>query len=234
MPTLHSLHRVLLQRSFYPLLLATALSSALLLGRVRLSGTPGYIFLFWNIFLAWVPYLVSLAMTALHQQAPLRRWTLALLGAIWFCFLPNAPYLITDLMHLRHNADAPLIYDVGMLASVAWTGTFLAVASLRMVQTLVRRAYGAAISWLFVLMVVGCSGFGIYLGRVLRWNSWDVLMNPRAVLADVLPRAFNPLDHPELPGITIIFAAIFLICYSTFPNAGAASAAEQTGLNRLD
>ncbi len=176
MPTLRSLHRVLRLRSFYPLLLATALAGALLLGRMRLSGTSSYSFLFWNIFLAWVPYLVSLAMVALHQQAPLRRWTLALLGAIWFCFLPNAPYLITDLMHLRHNAEAPLIYDVGMLASVAWAGTFLAVASLRMVQTLVRQAYGAVISWLFVLTVIGFSGFGIYLGRMLRWNSWDVLV----------------------------------------------------------
>ncbi len=234
MATLRSLHRVLRLRSFYPLLLATALAGALLLGRMRLSGTSTYIFLFWNIFLAWVPYLVSLAMVVLHQQAPLRRWTLALLGAIWFCFLPNAPYLITDLMHLRHNAEAPLIYDVGMLVSVAWTGTFLAVASLRMVQTLVRQAYGAVVSWLFVLTVIGFSGFGIYLGRVLRWNSWDVLMNPRAVLADVLPRAANPLAHPELPGITIIFAAIFLICYSTFPNAGAVAAPEQAGFNHID
>ena len=227
MATLHSLHRALRLRSFYPLLLATALAGALLIGRMRLSGTHTYIFLFWNILLAWIPYLVSLAMTVLHQQAPLRRWTMALLGAIWFCFLPNAPYLVTDLMHLRHNAEVPLIYDVGMLASVAWTGSFLAVASLRMVQTMVRRAYGAIVGWLFVLTVIGCSGFGIYLGRVLRWNSWDVLMNPRAVLADVLPRAANPLAHPELPGITLIFAALFLICYSTFPNAGAANATEQ-------
>ena len=234
MATLRSLHQVLRLRSFYPLFLATALSGALLLGRMRLSGTSSYIFLFWNIFLAWIPYLVSLAMLALHQQAPLRRRTLAALGAVWFCFLPNAPYLITDLMHLRHNAGVPLIYDVGMLASVAWTGSFLGVASLRMVQNLVRQAYGAVIGWLFVLTVVGCSGFGIYLGRVLRWNSWDVVLNPGAVLADVLPRAANPLAHPELPGITIIFAAIFLICYSTFPNAGGLSASEQAGFTRID
>ena len=227
MATLRSLHRLLLRCSFYPLLLATGLAGALLLGRMRLSGTDTYHFLFWNIMLAWIPYLVSLAMLVLQRHAPQRRLTRGLLAAIWFCFLPNAPYLITDLMHLRYNVEVPLIYDVGMLASVAWAGTFLAVVSLRMVQALVRAAYGAAVSWLFVLVVIGCSGFGIYLGRVLRWNSWDVVMNPRAVLADVLPRAVNPLAHPELPGITLIFAAIFLICYSTFPVAGAASVADQ-------
>jgi uncharacterized membrane protein len=222
MATLRSLHRALLRRSFYPLVLATGLSSALLLGRMYLSGTLTYKFLFWNMLLAWIPYIVSLALLAArHGQ---RRWTMALLGLIWFCFLPNAPYLITDLMHLRYNAEVPLIYDVGMLASVAWTGSFLAVVSLRLVQSLVRQAYGALVSWAFVLVVIGCSGFGIYLGRVLRWNSWDVVMNPGAVLADVLPRAANPLAHPELPGITIIFAAIFLICYSTFPDTAAQAA----------
>ncbi|HYF61839.1 MAG TPA: DUF1361 domain-containing protein [Herpetosiphonaceae bacterium] len=225
MATLRSLHRFLLRCSFYPLILATALASALLLGRMRLSGTGTYGFLFWNITLAWIPYLASLALVATQRHAP-RRWATALLGLIWFCFLPNAPYLITDLMHLRYNAEVPLIYDVGMLASAAWTGSFLAVASLRMVQALVRQAYGGLVSWLFVLLAIGSSGFGIYLGRVLRWNSWDVVMNPRAVLADVLPRAANPLAHPELPGITIIFAAIFLICY-TFPSAGAANAADR-------
>lgn len=226
MATLRPLHRALLRCSFYPLALATGLASALLLGRMRLSGTATYSFLFWNMLLAWIPYLVSLALLAMRRHAPGSRWTLALLAMIWFCFLPNAPYLITDLMHLRYNAEVPLIYDVGMLASAAWTGSFLAVASLRMVQSLVGQAYGALVSWVFVLVVIGCSGFGIYLGRVLRWNSWDVVMNPGAVLADVLPRAANPLAHPELPGITIIFAAIFLICYSTFPNAGAANAAD--------
>lgn len=226
MRILHSIHHFLLARSFYPLLLASGLALGLLYGRQRLSGTTSYSFLVWNLFLAWIPYSISLAMVVLARRWPARRWTLALVGIMWFGFLPNAPYLITDLKYLRYNVDAPLIYDIGLLITAALTGCFLAVASLRMVQELVRTRYGSLASWLFVLATVGFSGFGIYIGRVLRWNSWDVLLNPRALLADVLPRAANPLAHPELLGITAIFAAIFLICYSMVPAVGHTHAQE--------
>jgi uncharacterized membrane protein len=103
-----------------------------------------------------------------------------------------------------------------MLTVFAWTGLFLAVFSLRTMQTLVKSYLGAAASWLFVLGSLGLGGLGVYIGRFLRWNSWDLLLQPRSVLADVVIRLADPLNHPRTIGVTLLFAAFLLVCYLTF------------------
>ena len=208
-------HRFFKDQALYPLLSATWLAGSLLIGRIYLSGSGGYIFLIWNLFLAWLPYLSSLWALSLHKRYP-RQWAVLLLpGLLWLAFFPNAPYLITDFWHLASRPPIPVWYDIGLLSAFAWAGLFLAVFSLRIMQTLVRDFTGPAASWLFVAGVAGLSGLGVYLGRFLRWNSWDLLINPQAVLADVLTRLIDPLSHLQTFGVTFFFAAFLLVCYLT-------------------
>jgi uncharacterized membrane protein len=103
-----------------------------------------------------------------------------------------------------------------MLTVFAWTGLFLAVFSLRTMQTLVKSFLGAVASWLFVLASLGLGGLGVYIGRFLRWNSWDLLLHPRHVLADIIIRLADPLNHPGTLGVTFLFGAFLLVCYLTF------------------
>ncbi|MEW5721330.1 MAG: DUF1361 domain-containing protein, partial [Chloroflexota bacterium] len=181
-----------------------------------LSHSSAYRFLVWNLWLAWIPYLFALSVTLLHQWFPRHWWLLLLPSALWLLFLPNAPYIVTDLWHLDERKPVPMWYDIGMLATFAWTGLFLAVASLNAMQRVVRDYCGRVVGWVFAFGAIGACGFGIYLGRFLNWNSWDVFFRPRSVAADIVARLAHPIQNPGAFGFTFLFAAFVLVCYLTF------------------
>jgi uncharacterized membrane protein len=103
-----------------------------------------------------------------------------------------------------------------MLLAFAWSGCFLAVVSLQTMQRLVRRLYGGLVSWLFVGVSAGLSGLGVYLGRIERWNSWDLLLYPHDVLSDAVKPILFPLSHIQPLAVSGMFSAILLICYVMF------------------
>ena len=123
-------HRFLSRHIFYPVALSTLLVALFFTGRVYLVRKIGYGFLVWNLFLAWLPYLFSLAAGAIHRVRPGWWWALIPPGTLWLAFLPNAFYIVTDFIHLRDYAAIPIWYDAGLLAISAWTGLFLAIGSL--------------------------------------------------------------------------------------------------------
>jgi uncharacterized membrane protein len=208
-------HDYCLRHSCYGLLLGTGLSLFLLSARIVRSEQITHAELTWNLFLAWVPYLASLWASSLQRRHPRRPWLLLLPGLLWLAFFPNAPYMLTDLWALRWWTSFPFWYDFGLVSLFALTGLLLGVVSLGTMQRLVAAYAGRWLGWLFSIVVVGLSGLGIYLGRFLRWNSWDLLLNPRAVLADVAVRLASPLDHAQTFGFTLLYAAIVFVVYLT-------------------
>lgn len=211
---IYSLHRLLSRHLFYPLVLSSLLALAFYLGRIWLSRSPSHLFLMWNLFLAWVPYLCALAIGLLQMRSS-RAWLYLAPLAVWLLFFPNATYLVTDFYNLNEYASVPLWYDIGLYATCAWTGLLLAVASLMIVQGLVRQYLGAWFSWLFVLAMVGLNGVGIYLGRFMRWNSWDVFTDPIPVLNDALAPFMHPIAHRGSIAVMVMFSAFLLVCYVT-------------------
>lgn len=199
-----------------PVSTSSLLASALLAGRIHRSQTSTYAFLMWNLFLAWIPYLASLWAAYLHPRSSRNWWRLLLPGAVWLAFLPNGPYLVTDFWHLQEQACIPMWYDIGLLAAFAWTGLTLAAFSLRTMHRLAQQAVGSIVGWLFAAGAAGLAGLGIYLGRFLRWNSWDLVLNPKGVLTDVAVQLANPLQHPRTIGVTVLFAAMLFVCYLAF------------------
>jgi uncharacterized membrane protein len=167
--------------------------------------------LIWNLFLAWLPLLGALAAYNLHDLPTRLRW-LPVLGfaTLWLLFLPNAPYLVTDIIHLKPYAPVPLWYDLITLVAFAWTGSFLGLVSLFLMQELVRRTIGRTASWLFVAGVLLLNGFGIYFGRFLRWNSWDVVYRPKGLLWELAEGLLHPLEHMQ----TLAFAGLFTLLFS--------------------
>jgi uncharacterized membrane protein len=209
-------HLFLMRWSFYPLLLSSLLACGTYAARRYLTGSSTYIFLVWNLALAWIPYTLSLSAAMLHQRSPHRWWWLLAPGALWLLFLPNGPYIVTDLIHLRTFHEFVWWYEVGLIVSFAWSGCFLAVASLRVMHALVRFYVGNVVSWLFIAAAVGLSSVGVYLGRSLRWNSWDLLLSPRGVLSDLVAPLIDPLGHRQSIGMIGMFAAFIFVCYVTF------------------
>src|SRR5438093_4540410 len=136
------MHRFLAGHSFYALMLTTLLGFAFFAGRVYLSHHLTFAFMVWNLFLAWIPFLASLLVMVLYQRGGVGRWLALAPAAVWLVFLPNAPYMVTDLLHLDERPPVPLWYDIGMMTTFVLTGLFLAFASLRTMQALVQKVAG--------------------------------------------------------------------------------------------
>ena len=212
---LRRMHQFFKQHAFYPLFLASGLGLVLVMARVYRSQQITHSGLVWNLILAWVPYLASLWAWHLHNRHPRRWWLLLPPSGLWLAFFPNAPYIVTDFWHLHDAPAVPLWYDVGLLALFSLAGLFLGLLSLQIMHRLVRDYVGSLLAWLFALAVLGLGALGVYLGRFLRWNSWDLVLNPRGVLADVTHRLTNPLDNLQTYGFVLLFGAILLVSYLT-------------------
>jgi uncharacterized membrane protein len=207
------LHGFLVAQGFYPAAFSTLLCFGLWGARVYLSKGWTFYFLLWNLFLAWIPYLCSLWATSLHHRHPRRWWLLLLPGVIGIAFFPNAPYIITDFLHLRERAPIPLWYDIGMLTSFAWTGVVVGVYALRLMQNIVQVWFGRILGWGFTLVIVGLSGMGVYMGRFLRWNSWDLVTQPGAILYDLAVRIRHPFGHKGTYAVALLFSVLLFACY---------------------
>ncbi len=198
------------------LALSSALSVTLSILRIWYSGSRSYIFLNWNLMLAWVPLALAFLLWHLDRKQGYRpRLLMLLVFCSWFLFFPNSPYIVSDLMHIAPRHNVPVWYDTMMIFSFAWNGLILGFVSLWIVQQLAARWFGGVFSWLFAAVVLTATGFGIYLGRFLRWNSWDVLVDPLGMARQVLAYALNPLDYPRTIAVTLLFGGFLTIAYLT-------------------
>jgi len=196
------------------LCLSTGLSIFLVFFRIQYTSSLCYIFLVWNLVLAWIPLLAALILKEM-EYSRVANYVCPLLLLTWFLFFPNAPYILTDLFHLKPKAEIPLWYDLVLILLAAWNGLILGFVSLHIVHRYLDRKLGSFYSWLIVLFALVTSSFGIYLGRFLRWNSWDIVSNPMLLLTDILERILNPFSHPQTVGVTLIFSLFLITCYIT-------------------
>ncbi|HEY5993576.1 MAG TPA: DUF1361 domain-containing protein [Gallionellaceae bacterium] len=185
---------------------------ALVYGRIVITQSYAFAFLGWNLLLAAIPAVAAwLFARAAEQHAH------ALLQvfwfAIWLVFLPNAPYVITDLVHLAPHSYIPLWYDLAMLASCAGTGLLLGYTSLADVQAVIARRFSARLGWGVAAAALLLSGFGIYLGRFLRWNSWDAFTNPKLLFSDIAELLTDPVSAPQAISVTLVYGFGLLLGY---------------------
>lgn len=199
-----------IRRTIIRLLLITAMPAALYIARTVYTDRISYRFLPWNLFLAWLPLIFAYLAVRAESRRPLLAVPLI---AAWLAFFPNAPYLITDLVWLDGQASALKVYDAAMFFAFAAIGLATGFASLRWVQALVERRMGAWGGRAFVLAALVLSGFGVYLGRFRRWNSWDIVTDPLALLRDIAVRLADPVQHWKAWTITVLFAGLLLFLY---------------------
>lgn len=195
-------------RSFYIASIACLWCIALIGIRLQWAGNSKFVFLVWNLFLAAIP--LGFAVLLLKVE----RWRLAApLISGWLLFFPNAPYVLTDLLHLRQRPGIPIWYDLLMLLSFALVSLWMGFQSLQLVQAWIARKSSALMAWSFVAVCLFLSGFGIYLGRFLRWNSWDIVSNPFSLLADIWDRFAHPFSNGQTWGVTLGFGGLLLVAY---------------------
>jgi uncharacterized membrane protein len=205
---------------------ALGLLSTLVVGlvafRVAYTHSTDGTNLVWNLFLAWVPLCLALLLYDRHE----RRAGVALLaslGLLWLLFFPNAPYIVTDLRYLAGSTGKAFWYDGLLIGTAATTGLLLGFVSLYLLHAIVRRTVGARRAWVFAFGVLALSSVGVYLGRVLRWNSWDVFVRPGSIAADLAHALLDPLAHPRPIAISILFTSFLVAGYLAFYSLANAS-----------
>lgn len=201
-------------------------SCVLVFFRRHVTQTPYYGFLLWNLFLAFVPLGVALIYTRLRERFAGWPWFGSCLF-FWLLFFPNAPYITTDLMHLGSLQQMPRWYDPLMVLSSALTGLWAGFLSLREFEAVLWQRLGLWPTRALIALIWFLTGIGIYLGRVLRWNSWSLFTHPRHLLKDVLEPFLNPREFTGALGLILSFGTFFWLSY-LFWRSHAGSAPQET------
>ncbi len=196
------------------LVFASGVCLAMLASRAVFARNSDLGFYPWNLVLAWIPFLLARRIYALRASRSPRYGLLAACVVLWFFFLPNAPYIVTDLVHLKTRPPVPKWFDLVMMVSFAWTGLCLGYLALYLLQEVVRSWLGRRWGWGFVGVMLALSSFGIYLGRFQRWNSWDVLTRPYGLASDVVQR-LGFAGRAEMFAFSATFFAFSLLTYAT-------------------
>lgn len=179
---------------------------------LRLERGTTFLFLAWNLVLAWIPFLISSQLTKFQRS---KRWRIGAVLLMWLLFWPNAPYILTDLYHLYPRPGVPFWFDMMLILSFAWTGLLLGLFSLRQVHVFAALRWGRSRARALVVAVIALGSYGIFLGRFQRWNSWDAFTNPFALVRDVADTFLHPAaDYPV--GITFLLAGFIGCTYLLF------------------
>jgi uncharacterized membrane protein len=188
----------------------------LLLVRVSITRQWMYFFYAWNLFLAFVPLAIS------HWLAKRRvfNWFSWLALLSWLLFLPNAPYVITDIFHFEKRPPVPLWFDLLIVTHAAWCGLLAGMVSLLQVEQWLQKHWPPVASRLLISISLVLCGYGIYLGRYGRFNSWDVLTQPQQLLHTCLGHLAHPFSHKPVWAFSLLFGASMLLIYHTMLSVG--------------
>ncbi|MBS1496038.1 MAG: DUF1361 domain-containing protein [Bacteroidetes bacterium] len=192
------------------LLLFMIFIGAMIAFRIVYTGSLVHLFLGWNIFLAWVPYMLSNYFIAIKEKS---KWIQASIFVGWLLFFPNALYLVTDLVHIEDNAGIPVWYDAVLLFASAFIGIVMAFVSLRKVEFFLLTYLNKKVVQIVIPAILFIASFGVYLGRFQRWNSWDVIKNPIGLAMDIAGNFISPIQNYKTWAVTILFTAIFSLVY---------------------
>jgi len=226
------------------LLIFSIMSVILVILRILYSSSIYYLFMIWNLILAWIPLGLSFAIKAIIDRnnilqpklnrkefdnkfvnTKLKKFALPtifvfMLFAIWLLFFPNTLYIVTDLFHLNtsYYVEVPRWYDLILLMSFVWSGLLLGFMSLNIIHTIIHNYKGRIVGWISVALIILVSSLGIYIGRYERWNSWDVFLSPQELFVDIFTKIINPLTYPGIYGVTIVFSMFFFMSYVIYLN----------------
>jgi uncharacterized membrane protein len=196
----------------FALVLASGFCCALVWVRAWHTGSNDYGFLVWNLELAWIPFVVALVFYDSWRRDR-SRWLLSLLLAVWLLFLPNAPYMVTDLVHLGEIPGAPLWYDGTMISAFAGTGLLLGLGSVFLVHAAALGTFGPRRGWALLAPVLALCSAGVVLGRFTRLNSWDALVRPGHLVQLLVRHAADPFASRRALAATAGYAVFLALAY---------------------
>jgi len=178
--------------------------------RIFYTGSTLYLFLVWNIFLAWIPFAIS---SVFYKLADKATWKKFLVVFSWLAFFPNSLYIVTDLIHLQTESRVPKWFDAVLLFSASAAGLMMAFISLYRLEHFLQKAIHRKLQSVAIFLILFLGSFGVYLGRFLRWNSWDIISNPFQLLLSIGHRIIAPFDHLQTWAVTGTLTIFFYLLY---------------------
>jgi uncharacterized membrane protein len=196
------------------LTLSMVFSTAMVMARIVYTDRFTFIGLVWNLFLAWLPYIIS---SWLQQQPSLiaSRWKLAAISLVWLLFIPNSFYILTDLFHLGEHNNVPLWFDLALIISFAWNGLLLGILSVQQMEKIMQRFLPGKHELLFIYPIMWLNALGVYIGRYLRFNSWDIITNPFDLTTDIVKMLWHPIQYKYVWGMVACFSVFMTLVYLT-------------------
>ena len=179
----------------------------------RANHSLAYWYLLWNLFLAWVPFVLGAALVFTARRYGWQSLQSFAMFVLWLFFLPNTFYMLTDYVHLQEFVRSNVMLDVVMFTLFVLNGLALGFSSVLMVhravvQKVSGRVIGIGLAALFLL-----SSLAMYLGRELRWNSWDVVSNPFGIVFNVSDLIIHPGAHPQAFEMILLFFGFLAVMY---------------------
>jgi len=202
--------KILIPKPIIPLIVLCIILTIL---RVVLFDKYSLIFLLWNILLAIIPFFISSIILYFHKNKKLKKWIFIILGIVWLLFLPNAPYIVTDLIHIGVVRAVPVIYDAILLFISALIGLLFGMYSVSQIEEVLLSKYSKKTTSILIFLSILLASFGMYLGRFLRFNSWDLLTNPLNSSIKFFTTLSSSSYHLESLVYVLLFFSFICISY---------------------
>ena len=201
------------------LLISCGFSCLLLCTRIIITGHLTYVFLVWNLFLAFLPFAITEWLWSIIRKEKNKLLLMAFV-AMWLVFVPNSFYILTDLFHLEKFHSAPKWFDLLLIFSFAWNGLVLGILSVRKAELILEIYSGRGFSLFIVFIVMWLNAFGIYIGRYLRYNSWDIIMQPFSLFNELIQVLIHPFRNSMEWGMIMVYAMFMTLLYTTIKKLG--------------
>ena len=166
-----------------------------------------------NLALAWLPLIFAIRLVFILKRKLWSSWEGLTVSVLWLVFLPNSFYMISDFIHLEDVRRVNILYDTLMFTSFIYTGVALGFSSLYLIHVQLRRRLSVLEANAMVALTLLLSSAAIYLGRDLRWNSWDILTNPGGLLFDISDRLQHLAAYPQM---IMTISVFFILLASTY------------------
>jgi uncharacterized membrane protein len=212
---LNYIRDILKVKSTRVLAVLSIFSIILSITRIVFSNKIFFMFMFWNLFLAFIPWFIA---SIILYKKYLNKFLLTFLVLLWLLFFPNAPYVLTDILHLGKGYSVPRWFDLILLLSYGFTGMLYGFISLNIIEELMKSVYKIRFTGMISIVLIYISCFGIYLGRFVRFNSWDIFTIPNEIFINVYTRIINPFEHPTAWIFTLLFGTLLNIIYWSYKN----------------
>ena len=200
-------------KTFFLVTVSMLFSIILLMIRMKLTHSFFYLFLVWNLFLAVIPFAITTYLVSLPK---LNKFALLVWFSVWLLFLPNAPYIVTDLIHLQLSSPPIIWLDILIVSAFACNGLLLFYLSILDMKLALKPVLKESLLNYGIIFILFLSSFGVYLGRFLRYNSWEIISHPKYLITDILNMAVQPYANKHAWLFTLLFGSFLTVGYWMF------------------